>query len=98
MYFKELRPQIKKDSGILRVHTAQLAVQFAKALHQWTEQQQATPTILVPLTKLEQLYRELKMCSKIGLLALDILKLIDKLVEDTAVSTHASDLTSEPLS
>ena len=75
---QELRAQLVADSDVLQAYTQALSFQFAQVLHRWAEQQKATPTLVIPTSRLDFLYKELKNVAKLGLLTLDIVKLIDK--------------------
>ena len=73
----DIRAQLVADGLALKAQTFMLAMLFTGALHRWTEQQRASPAIPVPTTHLIQLYKELKNVSNLGLLTLDIIKMVD---------------------
>ena len=94
---QELRAQLVADSNVLQAYTQALSFQFAQVLHRWAEQQKATPTLVIPTSRLDFLYKELKNVAKLGLLTLDIVKLIDKVeASGTNVDPAAEPLT-DPL-
>ena len=93
MTLQSIRAQLVGDSLVLKTHTYRLAMQFAVVLHQWVEQQQASPTVPVPTHRMDYLYQELKSISEIGLLSIDIIKMIDQ----AKASEEAVDPEAEPL-
>ena len=73
----DIKTQLVADGLALKTQTFLLAMHFTGALHRWTEQQRASPAIPVPTTHLIQLHKELKNVSTLGLLTLDIIKMVD---------------------